>query len=895
MRHTGWSLLSIPFSLFSLISAFPVPASGAPLFPNPVYTVGSNPYYLGMADFNRDGINDLATANFGAGYDGGVGDVSVLLGHGDGTFSNETRVPTSQHPSEVIAADFDGDGVGDLIATFYAQGEAVLMRGRGDGTFGSEEIIAQGVNRLHLADVNDDNVPDLIQEISQVSGGFVALLGNGDGTFSAAAPVVPGISSDATVADLNGDGHDDVLVLPFVTGQASHELLALLGAGDGTFTAAGTFDLGDQFLVASAADLDGDGREDLAVGTYHYRGGLNEDVTLYFSNGDGTFTTGPKQEEADLRSVIAFDRNGDGIQDFVRIGSFGTVDPFLGNGNRTFTPLPFFYTGPYIYGTQAADFDGDGRLDLALQDNFGEAIFIYAGNASGGFGPPVDTTLRDSFLGGLVTDDFNGDGHLDLAAAILGEDEVAIKLGAGDGTFGAETRFPAGVGPLFVASADVNGDAFKDLVIGLRNWHSDIPDPIPPGSFVVLLGNGDGTFQAPAAPVVSGILPLAMHVSDVDDDGAIDVILANGSDASVGPPQPDLSYFHGRGDGSFDPDVRLSVGTENHYPYGWTRPEGVSSGDFDGDGRHDIAVAVSGLIGAGVPGAVRILRGLGGGAFASPVTVGQTVSSAGLAVSDLDANGSDDIAITDPASYVAYDPGGLYTLLNDGSGQFAQSPLLKVGIGPFDVQVADMTGDGIDDLVSTLNAGYLAILPGLGGGTYGAPINFGLFGAPLALVIGNFDADSRRDLLVISSSGTFVLHGQGQAPPPLQIDARLAFEGKLGTLTWSTNAETDLVGFNIVEQTKHGPRNLNASLILCIECTSGSGASYSFAVRRQHSGRPLYIEAVHSDHSTDLFGPVRPMRPDPGRVEPGDDRSATRGTKQDPLDETRRQRGGLPR
>ena len=872
MSRTGWSLLSIPSALVSLITAFPAPVLGGPLFPNPVYTVGSNPYTLGMADFNRDGIPDLVTANFGNGYDGGGGDVSVLFGHGDGTFSKETRVPTSQHPSEVSAADIDGDGVGDLILTYWPLGQAVVMRGQGDGTFGSEvPLITDGVYRVHLADINDDNVPDLIQEIASASGGFVPLLGNGDGTFAAAPPVVPGATYGATVADLNGDGHDDVLVVPYVAGVEAHEMLALLGAGDGSFAPAGTLDVGEFLLDASSADLDGDGFEDLAVITYHYRGGINTDVALYFSNGDGTFTAGPKEIEEDLTALVASDRNGDGIQDFVRIGS-GSVEPYLGSGNRTYTKMEaFFYTGFDNRGTQAADFDRDGRIDLALVANFSEAVFIYSGNASSGFGPPIDTTLRDAFFGGLVTDDFNGDGHLDMAAAILDQDEVAIKLGVGDGTFGAEMRFPAGVGPLYMASADVNSDALKDLVISLRNWHSEYPDPIPPGGLVTLLGNGDGTFQAPTAPVASGALPSAMHVSDVDGDGTIDAIVANWGDGFL---QPDLSYFHGLGDGTFAPDVRLSAGTEDHYPYGWTSPMGVSSGDFDRDGKRDIAVSVDGLPAPGVAGSVRILPGLGGGSFAPFVTVGETVSSAGLTVSDLDGDGTDDIAVADPASYVAYDPGGLYTLLNDGTGQFAQSGLLKAGIGPFDVQVADMTGDGIGDLVSSLNAGYLAILPGLGGGAYGDPINFGFFGTPLALVVGNFDGDSLRDLLVISSSGTFVLHHQAQAAPPLEIEASIAFAGRSGTLTWSTNAETDLIGFNIVEQTAHGTRKVNAAIIPCTQCVSGLGDTYSFLVRKHRSGRSLFIEAVHSDHSTELFGPARvEARPEPGCNDPRDGRA----------------------
>ena len=839
-----------------------LPALAGPLFPNPVYTVGYNPWGLGMADFNQDGFQDLVVANVGNGYDGQTGDVSILMGHGDGTFSDETRIPTSQHAFDALAADVDGDGVGDLILTYYAGGRAVLMRGLGNGTFGPEIDIATGAYRLRLADFNDDSVPDLLQEIDSAAGGFVALLGNGDGTFTHGAAVVPGQSYNAVAADLNGDGRDDVLIVPYVPGEDPHQLLVFLGAGNGSFTPAGSLEVGDYVLSATAADVDGDGLEDIQVLTYHYRGGNNEDVTLFFSNGNGTFTLGPKQEEADSIAIVASDRNGDGIQDYVRIGSY-QVTPYLGNGDRTYTEQPYFWVGSNVGGSQAADLDGDGRLDLAIMPNGSEAVFIFAGNAAGGFGPSVDTTVRDSYLGGLVTDDFNGDGDLDMAAAVLDQDQVAIKLGNGDGTFGAETRFPAGVGPVFLASADMNGDGFKDLVVSLRNWHFDYPDPIPPGSLVVLLGHGDGTFQPPSAPVNSGPSPTAMHVADLDGDGTPDVLIANFTDL-LGVAQPDVSYFHGHGDGTFAPDVRLIVGAEDHYPYGWTHPMGLASGDFDGDGTRDIVVSLSGIPNPGgggpnpaVAGTVRVLRGLGGGAFAPFVTVGETESSAGVAVSDLDGDGSDDIAVADAGLYISTNRGGLYTLLNDGSGSFTQSALLRAGIGPFDVQVSDMTGDGVSDLVSSVNAGYLAILPGLGGGTFGEPITFGLFGAPVALVVGDFDIDGLRDLLVISSSGSFILHNQTQAPPPLEIDASVAFTGKSGVMTWTTNAESNLVGFNIVEQTPHGTKQVNTALIPCAQCVTGVGDTYRFFVPRHRSGRSLFIQAVYTDRTTELFGPAR--------------------------------------
>lgn len=388
------------------------------------------------------------------------------------------------------------------------------------------------------------------------------------------------------------------------------------------------------------------------------------------------------------------------------------------------------------------------------------------------------------------------------------------------------------------------------------------PDPLPTGSVVVLIGNGDGSFQPPVSFGEPGLLPAGgMHVRDLDGDGAPDVLIANGTDYQ-GAIQPDLSFFHGNGDGTLAFVGHLSAGTVNNYPYGWTFPMGVASGDFDRDGRRDIAVAVSGLLYEGAtPGAVRILRGLGGGAFSSPMTVAETVFSAALTVADLDGDGTDDIVVADAGSYTATPPpGGLYTLLNDGTGSFTQSPRLEAGLGPFDIQVADLTGDGEADLVASVNAGYLSILPGLGGGAFGPAISFGLFGAPIALLAGDFDGDGFHDLLVVSSSGAFVLHNQTPSAPALQIEVWYSFNNPIArgavTVTWTTNAETDLIGFNIVEIDHRGRHRTHAALVPCEGCSDGRGYSYTFIIPKHHDSRNLYIEAVHVDRTVETFGPA---------------------------------------
>ena len=852
-------LLLLFFALLKIAS----PAWADPLFPNPVYPTGSNPYGLGLADFNRDGIQDMVVSNFGAGYDGQSGDLSLRFGRGDGTFGDETRILTTEHPSNVLAADIDGDGVGDLILNYYPSSQIVSRRGLGDGTFGPDVPIAGSVYSIQLADINHDGIPDLLSEAALSTGGFQVFLGLGDGTFSPGPVTGPTVTNSPIAGDFNGDGLGDVAAMHYVPGAVG-EVLIFLGAGDGTFQAAPSLFVNDNILRLSTADVDGDGRDDLAVETLTpHDDGLNSDVSLFFSNGDGTFLFGRRDTEVYLLQLIATDLNHDGHQDYVRIG-WWDVASMLGNGDRTYAEQPFFYAGTDNVRSLPGDFDRDGRLDLAIVSNSSEAVFLYAGNDQGGFGPPVDTTVRDSYLGGLVTDDFNGDGLLDMAASVLEQDQVAIKIGHGDGTFGPETRFPAGVGPLTLASADMNVDGLKDLVVLVRNWHFQAPNPPPTGNVGVLLGNGDGTFQPPALFDDPGLRPVeAMHVRDLDGDGVPDVVVANGTD-SEGSFQPDLSYFHGNGDGTLTPAGHLSAGTVNVYPYAWTYVQSLASGDFDGDGVLDIVVALSGLASQPpVAGTVRILRGLGGGAFADPVTVGETVSSASVAVADLNGDGEEDIVVADAASYTREEPGALFTLLNDGAGNFTPSGPLLAGIGPFDVHVFDMTGDGISDLVSFNNAGYLAILPGLGGGTFGTALNFGLFGAPLALVIGDFDGDGRSDLLVVSASGVFVLHAQSGAPPPpppLQIEAHVSFRTQLGhgtgTLTWTTNAESDLQGFNVMEIGRRSSRILNSSILACKECDTGLGATYTFGVDKHRSGRNFYIQAVHIDGTVEIFGPA---------------------------------------
>ena len=255
------------------------------------------------SDFNSDGIPDLAVTDYQEG-------ITILLGNGDGTFSEKSRTDVSY--GWPVVADFNGDGIPDLAGeyTFSQQGSVEIMLGNGDGTFTSQSpFTPDGMepSQLVVADFNGDGIPDLAST-DQYLGDVSILLGEGDGTF--ASPLAAGCGCGAgwmTAGDFNGDGIPDVAVLTDTSDGA--KLVILLGNGNGTFKILPANYIGTRgtFVVG---DINGDGIEDLAVD------GAAPEILL--GNGDGTFpTVVPLNLPVSAESLVAADFNGDGVTDLV--------------------------------------------------------------------------------------------------------------------------------------------------------------------------------------------------------------------------------------------------------------------------------------------------------------------------------------------------------------------------------------------------------------------------------------------------------------------------------------------------------------------------------------------------------------------------------------------------
>ncbi len=327
-----------------------------------------------VADFNGDGILDIATASTAPASDPTqtiyANTVTISLGKGDGTFTPLNTYPaTGSHPQSIVSGDFNGDGKADLAVTNNSDGTVTILIGNGDGTFaaGTTVAAARGAYGLVAGDFNGDGNLDLAVSTTN---DVVILLGNGDGTFVASQIDISGGTTEAfgpiITADFNGDGKADLIVEGF---SPAGELVVLLGNGDGTFAAGPPITLpgqGSNLNGLVAGDFNGDGKVDFAA-----TNSSQNAVLIMTGNGDGTFvmTAAASGTDYDPVDIQAGDFNGDGKLDLaVQRLTYNGQEVLLGNGDGTFT-IPVIPTGVYAYDAVAVgDFNGDGVPDLAGTD-----------------------------------------------------------------------------------------------------------------------------------------------------------------------------------------------------------------------------------------------------------------------------------------------------------------------------------------------------------------------------------------------------------------------------------------------------------------------------------------------------------------------------------------------
>jgi Bacterial Ig-like domain (group 3)/FG-GAP-like repeat len=357
------------------------------------------------------------------------------------------------------------------------------------------------------------------------------------------------------------------------------------------------------------------------------------------------------------------------------------------------------------------------------------------------FLPPVAYPLPEQGLG-VAIGDLNGDGIPDLAA--LGMSTLTIMLGNGDGSFRAGPAVSLGPSDSSaIKIADLNGDGKADLVVTNLFYNGSTE-----GGVIVLLGNGDGTFQ-PAVEYDSGGLEARnVAVADVNGDGHLDLVTINCGSSGSNPcfTTGILGVLLGNGDGTFQPAVA--------YGSGGGDGAGIAIADLNNDGKLD-------LVAANALGSVAVLLGNGDGTFQLPAIYEVTGDAWNVAIADLNADGKLDVAAT-----------GVSILLGEGNGNF-MAPMNYPGLGGYNMAITDVDGDGKPDLLVTQlngNAEGLSVMLGNGDGTFQSPLPFATGGvAAWDVVVADLNGDGRMDAVVASLATSFSKKGKFLGPAVIGV------------------------------------------------------------------------------------------------------------------------------
>jgi hypothetical protein len=302
----------------------------------------------------------------------------------------------------------------------------------------------------------------------------------------------------------------------------------------------------------------------------------------------------------------------------VVVNSFdGNIGVMLGNGNGTFQSQVTYPVGNGAWWVGAADFNGDGKLDLAVATRNGATgqpnpVAILLGNGDGTFQSAVNLTLLSNPQQFLAVGDFNGDGKADLVTAnCCGVNFINVMMGNGDGTFQGPVSYATGTDPWAIVTGDFNGDGNTDIAVANYNG----------GNVSILLNNGNGTF-ANAVNYGAGASPHAIATADFNSDGKLDLVIANQAGS--------INILLGNGDGTFQNSVSTAAGS--------TAVSQVATADFNGDGRVDVIVS-------GFDGVVAVLLNNTGATFNAGPMFATGCKAIALATGEFNGDGRADFAV----------------------------------------------------------------------------------------------------------------------------------------------------------------------------------------------------------------------------------------------------------
>lgn len=581
-------------------------ADGAGGFKKPETVTGAADITaIGSGDFDGDGQRDLVL---------GALDVHLLAGDGSGRFGTHVRSGTGWVHALAVG-DFNGDQRDDVAAALDSGRVAILVGEPGPALRVAAALDTQQAGSLVAGDFDRDGHVDLAV-LDRLSGAVAVQLGKGDGTFRAAASPSSEVAANALLvaADLDGDK-----ILDVATVNAAGQLVVFPGKGDGGFGEGRTARAGTAPTGLVAADLDGDGRVDLAAANAE-----TDDVTVLLSRDGGRLPgSEPLANVDNPLTLLAADFDGDRRDDLVTGSVNGGVSVHLARAEGGFRGASSYWVGGLPDSMLATDMNGDGSPELVVAARTSRQVSVLVNDGKGAFtlGPVVVTPGDPS---GLAAADLDGEGTTDLAVVDHANGAVQMLLQRGK-DFGRPEAIQVGAGAFAVSLCDLDSDGKNDMVVSISGSGRK--------SLAVLLARGDRVF-GPAITSPFGSFDADANASavicrDLDGRGAPEVIAIDAGSAreqnvSVLSFQPDgklktvendfagpslaslsLGPLHRRGRlhalvaGPRGIGLLVGDGSAHFEPALTYRLPGASFGatfgDFDGDGRSDVAAIVEGF------------------------------------------------------------------------------------------------------------------------------------------------------------------------------------------------------------------------------------------------------------------------------------------------------------
>ena len=744
---------------------------------------------LVAGDFNGDGEADLAVITRDDNY------LHIFLGTGTGAFTQGAYIPVN-YPTGIATADFNGDGILDLLISASGSGQTSLLLGKGDGTFATGVSTGSNVRsyNISVADLNGDGKADFVA--TDAYGGVTAVeLGNGDGTFqpapASATGVVKNYSANA-IGDFNADGIPDIVVMDYYNNAGAS---VLLGNGDGTFRAYAQSTLtGTNVSAVIAADLNGDGYSDLVA--LNYRGasvsvGLTQLSTTATATVSGVNVVGTGTHNID--AVYSGDANYN--------GSTSPTVPLTAQQ----VPTALALTGSAANGLpgQSVTFTGALTPSLAQTHMAGGAVSVLDGSTVIGTtsvanGAVSYTTKTLASGQHNITFQYQGDTNFAASTSAVvtytvpqvGPKATTTTLKI---TVGGNAVTSVGVGTPVALTATVTANTC--LLSGCV-----VPGPAKPGQVnfcdataphctdIFLVGtaqvtaNGTATlkfipgigshvyravyvgnsgFSASASPTaglsVTGAYPSLTVLTESGVPGNY-LLTATVEGSGHVAPTGSVSILDTNNSGYVLAAAPLSAVTtgfsfyNSSTPPNGVGPESSAIGDFNGDGKLDMAVANVGTNN------VTVLLGNGDGSFTAAASPGAGVGPIDIVTADFNNDGVLDLAVSNDTDNT------LTILLGKGDGTFTLGQTVPTGGGPFCITVGDFDGDGNLDLATAnigsntvngvSNGDTVTVLLGAGDGTFKTSQTLATGSRPSAVVTADFNSDGKLDLAVANSSGS---------------------------------------------------------------------------------------------------------------------------------------------